>query len=115
MVEPNGASYQYYGVATGKGKQVAKTELEKLNLHKESLEIQEAVKHVAKILILLHKENKDNDGKPMELELSWICEASKWKHVPIPKDIIEAAKVWANEQLEEEEDDEEEEEEAMEE
>lgn len=116
MVEPNGASFQYYGVACGKGKQVAKTELEKLNLHKDGgLELPEAVKHMAKILILLHKENKDSDGKPMELELSWICEDSKWKHVPIPKDTVEAAKTWANEQLEEEEDEDEEEEEAMEE
>jgi 20S proteasome subunit alpha 7 len=110
MVEPNGAWYQYYGVATGKGKQIAKTELEKLNLHKEpKIDIHEAVKNVAKILILLHKENKESGGKPMELELSWICEESKWRHVPIPKDIVTAAKDWANEQLEEEDDDEEEE------
>jgi len=115
MVEPNGASYQYYGVATGKGKQVAKTELEKLNLHKEGIAIDEAVKQVAKILVMLHRENKDGDGKPMELELSWICEASKWRHVPIPKDVVDAAKVWAKEQLAVEEDDDEEEEEAMEE
>lgn len=115
MLEPNGAAFQYFGVATGKGKQVAKTELEKLNLHKESIQVSEAVKHVAKILTLLHKENKSTDGKPMELELSWICEASKWRHVPIPKDVVEAAKVWANEQLEEDDDDEDDEEEAMEE
>lgn len=114
MVEPNGASYQYYGVATGKGKQVAKTELEKLNLHKEPrIDVQEAVKNVAKILTLLHRDNKDNDNKPIELELSWICEASKWRHVPVPKDVLQAAKDWANEQLEEEEN--EDEEEAMEE
>lgn len=113
MVEPNGVSYQYYGVATGKGKQVAKTELEKLNLHKEpKIDVQEAVKQVAKILILLHKENKEAENKPMELELSWICEASQWRHAPVPKDIMEAAKEWANQQLEE---DEEEDEEAMEE
>jgi 20S proteasome alpha/beta subunit len=35
MVEPNRVAYSYYGVATGKGKQAAKTELEKLNLNKE--------------------------------------------------------------------------------
>ena len=64
---------------------------------------------------LLHKENKETDGKPMELELSWICEASKWRHAPVPKDTVTAAKEWANTQLEEEEDDDEEEEEAMEE
>jgi 20S proteasome subunit alpha 7 len=30
LLEPNGAPYSYFGVATGKGKQAAKTELEKL-------------------------------------------------------------------------------------
>lgn len=112
MVEPNGVSYEYYGVATGKGKQVAKTELEKLNLHKSprDLNLKDAVQQVAKILILLHQENKETDGKPMELELSWICEQSKWKHVPVPKDVLDAAKEWAKEQLAEEDDDDEEEE-----
>lgn len=115
MLEPNGAAYKYYGVATGKGKQFAKTELEKLNLHKATNDVtlEAAVQQVAKILMLLHKENKETDGKPMELELSWICEASKWRHAPIPKAVLDAAKKWAADQLED--DDEEEEEEAMEE
>ena len=103
MVEPNGAAYSYFGVAAGKGRQAAKTELEKLNLHKEPCTSAEAVKHIAKILTMLHHENKDNEGKTLELEISWICEATGWKHVGVPKDTIEAAKTWANEQLEEEE------------
>lgn len=112
MVEPNGVAYSYYGVATGKGKQAAKTELEKLNLHKEPCTSADAVKHIAKILTLLHQENKDNERKPLEMEISWICEASKMKHVGVPLDTIAAARVWAKEQLEE---DEEEDEEVMEE
>lgn len=107
MVEPNGAASSYYGVATGKGKQAAKTELEKLNLHKEPCTSEEAVKQIAKILTLLHQENKDNEGKPLEMELSWICEASNHRHVAVPKDKVAAAKVWVNEQLEEEDDDDE--------
>lgn len=109
MVEPNGAAYSYYGVAVGKGKQAAKTELEKLNLHKEPCSSADAVKHIAKILTLLHQENKDNSGKPLEMELSWICEASKYKHVGVPKDVIAEARTWAQTQLDEEEDDDEEE------
>jgi len=108
MVEPNGVAYSYYGVATGKGKQAAKTELEKLNLHKEPCTSEEAVKHIAKILTLLHQENKDNEGKTLEMEISWICEASQWKHVGVPLDRIAAARKWAAEQLEEEEEDDEE-------
>lgn len=114
MVEPNGTAYQYYGVACGKGKQVAKTELEKLSLNKQekeseaaatSVTVQDAIKEVVKILMLLHQENKEQDGKPMELELSWICEESNNTHKPVPKSIIDKAKEWAKEQLDEEEED----------
>ena len=117
LMEPAGAPYQFYGVATGKGKQAAKTELEKLNLHKEPISVDDAVKQIVRILLLLHQEQKD--AKPIEIELSWICEASDWKHVGVPKDLISSAETWAKEQLEEEEDedddDDDDEEEAMEE
>jgi 20S proteasome subunit alpha 7 len=108
MLEPNGAPHKYYGVATGKGKQAAKTELEKLNLHKTPLPVDDAVKQILRILHLLHQEQKD--AKPFEVEVSWICEASGWKHQPVPKDILKVAEKWAKEQLEEEEEDEEEDE-----
>lgn len=108
MVEPNGSAYSYYGVAVGKGKQAAKTELEKLNLHKDPCSAADAVKHISKILTLLHQENKDNSGKPLEMEISWICEASDWKHVGVPKDTIAEARLWAQQQMEEEDEDEEE-------
>lgn len=108
MVEPNGSAYAYYGVAVGKGKQAAKTELEKLNLHKEPCTSDVAVKHITKILTLLHQENKDTSSKPLEMELSWICQASDWKHVGVPKAVTTAARTWAQEQLDDEDEDEEE-------
>ena len=130
LVEPNGAAYSYYGVAVGKGKQAAKTELEKLNLHKQQQQQQpneeemdsqnavtsvKAVQHICKILMLLHQENKDTASKPLEMEISWICQDSKWKHVGVPRDIIAAAKSWAQQQLaDDEEDDDDDEEEEME-
>jgi 20S proteasome subunit alpha 7 len=101
LLEPNGAPYSYFGVATGKGKQAAKTELEKLNFHKTPIPADEAVKQILRILHLLHREQKD--AKPIEVEVSWICEASGWKHQPVPKDILKQAEEWAKEQLEEEE------------
>merc|ERR1712176_1431066 len=69
----------------------------------------QAVKEIVKILLLVHQDAKDNDGKPIELELSWICEESNNKHVKVPKSIVNEAKAWATEQLdqEEEEDDDE--------
>jgi len=118
MVEPNGVAYSYYGVATGKGKQAAKTELEKLNLHKDDCAVttSDAVRHICKILTMLHKESKDNEGKPLEIEISWICKESEYQHVGVPKDIIAEARTWAAEQLEaEEEDDDDDDEEGMEE
>jgi 20S proteasome subunit alpha 7 len=99
MVEPNGVAYSYYGVALGKGKQAAKTDLEKLNLHREPCTVNDAVKYTAKILTMLHRENCDNDGKTLEIEMSWICPASKNEHFGIPLDIIASAKAWAQEQL----------------
>jgi 20S proteasome subunit alpha 7 len=106
MVEPNGAAYSYFGVATGKGRQAAKTELEKLNLHKEPCSSADAVKHIAKILTMLHQENKDNEGKALEVEISWICEETGWKHAGVPKDTIAAAVTWAKEQMEEDDEEE---------
>ena len=49
----------YYGAATGKGRQAAKSELEKLNLGEEKLTIEEGVKAAAKIIYLAHEDSKD--------------------------------------------------------
>ncbi|KAH9603911.1 hypothetical protein KSS87_017995 [Heliosperma pusillum] len=75
MVEPSGISYRYFGAAIGKGKQAAKTEIEKLNL--SEMTCREGVIEVAKIIYKVHDEAKD---KAFELELSWICEESKKEH-----------------------------------
>lgn len=47
MVEPSGTFMGYYGAATGKGRQVARNELEKLNY--EELTVKEAVYAAAKM------------------------------------------------------------------
>jgi 20S proteasome subunit alpha 7 len=47
MVEPSGLYWGYHGTAIGKGRQVAKTEIEKLNL--EEMTCREAVKHAARM------------------------------------------------------------------
>mmetsp|Transcript_24577 Transcript_24577/g.37909 ORF Transcript_24577/g.37909 Transcript_24577/m.37909 type:complete len:271 (+) Transcript_24577:65-877(+) len=110
MVEPSGAAYQYYGCAAGKGRQPAKTEMEKLNLHKAEtvLTVQEGVKQLARIIYSLHDESKD---KPFELEMSWISKDTKWEHRGVPKDVIAAAVEWAKEDIEAAQDDDDDEEE----
>lgn len=108
MVEPSGISHQYFGCAAGKGRQPAKTEMEKLSLNKpiaeENISVREGVKQLARVIYTLHDEGKD---KPFELEMSWICEESNWMHKGVPKNIIAESVEWAKNDIEEEEDEDE--------
>lgn len=114
MVEPSGISYSYFGCAAGKGRQPAKTEMEKLALNKpdaaDNIDVREGVKQLARIIHLLHEEGKD---KPFELEMSWLCEESGWEHKGVPRDYIKEAVEWAKNDIEEEEDEESDEDEEM--
>eukprot|EP01113_Clastostelium_recurvatum_P049610 TRINITY_DN921_c0_g1_i2.p1 TRINITY_DN921_c0_g1~~TRINITY_DN921_c0_g1_i2.p1 ORF type:complete len:249 (-),score=71.52 TRINITY_DN921_c0_g1_i2:130-876(-) len=83
MIEPSGVSYGYFGVAIGKARQAAKTEIEKLNL--SNLTAREALVEVARIIHSVHDPIKDKD---FELELSWLCEESGRKHQVVPKDLL---------------------------
>ncbi|KAJ3289111.1 N-terminal nucleophile aminohydrolase [Rhizoclosmatium globosum] len=90
VVEPSGVHHGYFGAAVGKGRSVAKTELEKLKL--TQLSAREAVKEAARIIYALHDEVKDKD---FELELSWVCEESGGKHEFVPKDLFDEAEAAA--------------------
>lgn len=86
----------YRGVAIGKGRQLAKTEIEKLKL--DELTAEEALVEAARIIHQVHDEAKDKD---FELELSWISPASGWKHKTVPKELADKAEARAKEILEE--------------
>jgi 20S proteasome subunit alpha 7 len=108
MIEPSGLYWGYYGAATGKGRQAAKAELEKLDLPAGNITIHEAVKEAARIVYIAHKDNKD---KEFELEMTWISTVdgpTKGRHVEVPKELREEAERLAR--AEDESDDEEEEE-----
>ncbi|KAJ3405260.1 hypothetical protein HDU80_001650 [Chytriomyces hyalinus] len=90
VIEPSGVHYGYFGCAVGKGRSVAKTEIEKLKL--THLSAREGVKEAARIIYALHDEVKDKD---VELELSWVCEESGGKHQFVPKEIAEEAEAAA--------------------
>jgi 20S proteasome subunit alpha 7 len=45
MIEPSGVFWGYHGCAIGKGRQLAKTEIEKLDL--KTLEVKDAVQYAA--------------------------------------------------------------------
>jgi len=101
-IDPSGMVYKYSGTAVGKGKQAAKTEIEKLLAKgSESLTCAETLVQVARILHKVHDE-KDKD---FELEASWICPASGYEHAAVPSDTLKAAETEAKRLIEAEEQD----------
>mmetsp|Transcript_1505 Transcript_1505/g.5155 ORF Transcript_1505/g.5155 Transcript_1505/m.5155 type:complete len:251 (+) Transcript_1505:196-948(+) len=86
MLEPSGVSYKYFGTAVGKGRQTAKTEIEKLNL--KEMTCREGVVEVAKIIYGVHDDVKD---KNFELELGWVCDESDKLFKRVPEDVLAEA------------------------
>lgn len=106
MIEPSGLYWGYYGAATGKGRQAAKAELEKLDLAGGGLSLLDAVKEAARIIYVAHDDNKD---KEFELEMSWISGAdgpTKGRHEEVPRALREEAERLAKKGLEEDDEDE---------
>mmetsp|Transcript_6324 Transcript_6324/g.6873 ORF Transcript_6324/g.6873 Transcript_6324/m.6873 type:complete len:254 (+) Transcript_6324:49-810(+) len=85
-VEPSGVSWGYLGCAAGKGKQAAKTEIEKLDL--ANLTCAQAVVEIAKIIYKVHDELKD---KEFVLEMGWACKESGNKFASVPQDTLDEA------------------------
>lgn len=99
MIEPSGLYWGYYGAATGKGRQTAKAELEKLNLAAGNLSLYDGVNEAAKIIYLAHADNKDKD---FELEMTWISSLdgpTKGRHEQVPKNLLEEAESLARKEL----------------
>lgn len=97
-VEPSGLVQKWFGRAMGKGRQLANTEIEKLDL--KTLKCKDAVLQVAKILHKCHDETK-----PFELEMTWMCKESNWQHEFVPQDQVNAADEEAKKAMEDEEED----------
>lgn len=90
MVEPCGSAVGYHYIATGKGKQAAKAELEKLNA--STMTCRELVKEAAKIIYRVHDAVKDKDFR---LELAWVGEFTNGQHELVPEDIFKDAEQYA--------------------
>jgi len=102
----------YHGAATGKGRQSAKSELEKLDLAAGNLTLEQGVKEAARIIYVAHEDSKD---KEFELEMTWVSSMAgptKGRHEEVPKALREEAERLAKKALEGDDDDEEEEAEA---
>lgn len=110
MIEPSGLYWGYYGAATGKGRQAAKAELEKLDLGgpgAEQLTLEQAVKEAARIIYVAHDDSKD---KEFELEMTWISGKdgpTKGLHQEVPKALREEAERLAKKALDEDDDEDE--------
>lgn len=97
----------YYGAATGKGRQAAKAELEKLDLPSGKLSLRDGVKEAARIIYIAHEDNKDKD---FEVEMTWISSLdgpTKGKHMEVPKEVQEEAEQAAKAAMQPEEEEEE--------
>jgi len=95
VVEPSGVFFGYNGAAVGKGRQLAKTELEKLKL--AELSTREGVMEAARIIYLVHDDAKE---KEFELEMSWIGDETNGVHLPVPKALFDEAEAKAKAALE---------------
>lgn len=85
MVEPNGNCFQYYGCAAGRGRQLARNEIEKGNFR--DITVQEALPKVAKLLLKSQDEMKE---KKQELELSVLSEGNNWVHKILDRQTTDA-------------------------
>ncbi|KAK9822442.1 hypothetical protein WJX74_011023 [Apatococcus lobatus] len=94
LIEPGGTAHRYFGTAIGKGRQSAKTDIEKLKL--TELSCRQGVVEVAKILHTVHDEEK-----PFELELAWICDESNKEFKRVPADLAAEAEQQAKAALDE--------------
>lgn len=85
VVETSGNAFRYFGTAVGKGRQAARNEIEKLKL--TEMTARQGVMEAVKILHKVH----DEDGKPFEIEVSWICDESNKEHQRIPAELLAEA------------------------
>ncbi|KAI1905733.1 putative proteasome subunit alpha type-7 [Ophidiomyces ophidiicola] len=105
MIEPSGLYWGYYGAATGKGRQAAKAELEKLDLPSNRLTLMDGIKEAARIIYIAHEDSKDKD---FELEMTWISSLegpTKGRHMEVPKDLRDEAEKAAKKAISEEDED----------
>ncbi len=48
----------------------------------------------------IHVGHDDLKDKPFELELSWVCAESGWRHEVVPEELRAGAIAWAKTQIE---------------
>eukprot|EP00041_Stephanoeca_diplocostata_P005787 m.68555 g.68555 ORF g.68555 m.68555 type:complete len:258 (-) comp15998_c0_seq1:149-922(-) len=100
MIDPSGSSWGYYGCAIGKGRQNARSEIEKLKM--ADMTCKELLKEAAKIIYSVHDDVKD---KEFNLFMSWVGADTGGKHELVPEDLLMEAEAYAKAALEDDDDD----------
>ena len=95
-IENSGSVTGYFGCADGKGKQVAKTELEKVDRGETC---DSALSKVTKAIVRAHEEFKE---KTYELEMSWVGSFNQGRHGIVPHEKRDELRKQAEDELEEE-------------
>ena len=98
MVEPSGRFFEYYACAAGKGSQVCKGELDKLDL--SNLSTEEGAYRLTKMLIKSREEGQD---KRLDIEVGWLNGSTEGRFEPLPEDTRKRYEADATEELEKEE------------
>ena len=99
MVEPSGSLYQYYGCASGRGRQLARNEIEKGNFR--DMTVEQALPQVAKLLLKSQDEMKE---KKQELELSVLTQGNNWVNKILDRQTTDALCATAQQEIENEDD-----------
>jgi 20S proteasome subunit alpha 7 len=99
MIEPSGQMFQYFGCASGRGKQLCRNEIEKGKFRE--LTVAEALPKVAKMLLKAQDEMRE---KKMEIELSVLGESTKWAHKLIDRATCDRMTTEAQEAIDNEDD-----------
>lgn len=83
--EPCGTVQKWFGKAFGKGRQLANTEIEKLDL--KTLTCEQSLYHIARIFSQIHDEQT-----PFEIEVNWIRKQNDFVHEIVPQERLEEAR-----------------------
>jgi 20S proteasome subunit alpha 7 len=104
-IKSDGLMFRMFGAAIGKGARGAQTEIERGKFQEKTCS--DSLVEIAKIISTIHDDVKD---KPYVLEMSWLCEATGFKHRMVADEVVQAAREQAEKEIrdEEEESDEEE-------
>lgn len=94
-IQPSGAVTGYFGCAIGKAADAARSEMENIDIN--NVPITQLVKEAARIIYVVH--NEDRTSPNFELELSWSGKITNGRHVLVPPHVRKEAEDYAEEML----------------